>query len=72
MGTCKNHPDRETSYICLKHGYFLCEECLVCGDPKLYCTHRPSCIIHFLSKKKTKALGTTDHESASHESAPNL
>lgn len=72
MGRCKNHPDRETSYVCLKHGYFLCEDCLACGDPKLYCTHRPSCIIHFLTRKKRKDGDDTGHESASQQSASNL
>lgn len=52
MERCRNHPDRETLYSCLKHGYFLCDECLECGDPKLYCTYRSSCLIHFLTRKK--------------------
>ena len=46
MGKCINHPDRETSY--------LCEECLKCRDPELYCKFRPSCTIWFLSKQKQK------------------
>lgn len=36
MGTCINHPDRETSYICMKHQIYLCEECLHCMDPNVY------------------------------------
>jgi hypothetical protein len=51
MGRCINHPDRETSYICLKHGIYLCEECLECRDPDIYCKFRSSCPIHFVSKK---------------------
>ena len=27
MGTCINHPERETPYICMKHQIYLCEEC---------------------------------------------
>jgi hypothetical protein len=65
MGKCRNHPERETSYVCLKHGYFLCEACLACGDPKLYCTNRPSCIIHFLTRRKNKAADAAGIESAS-------
>jgi len=51
MGTCKNHPDRQTNYLCQKHNYFLCEACLACVDPKLYCKFRSSCIIFFTTKK---------------------
>ncbi|WP_457554186.1 ASKHA domain-containing protein [Desulfobacula sp.] len=51
MGKCINHPDRETSYICLKHNIYLCEECLECRDPDIYCKFRPSCPIYFITKK---------------------
>ncbi len=37
MGKCINHQDRETPYICMKHQMVLCEECLKCRDPDLYC-----------------------------------
>jgi len=52
LGKCINHPDRETSYLCMKHDKYLCEECLKCGDPNIYCKFRPSCSIWFLSKRK--------------------
>ena len=52
MGTCINHPDRETPYICLKHQIYLCEACLECRDPKIYCKHRSACPIWFMSKRK--------------------
>ncbi|MCK5835633.1 MAG: DUF4445 domain-containing protein [Desulfobacula sp.] len=51
MGKCINHPDRETSYICMKHNIYMCEECLECPDPDIYCKFRPSCPIYFISKK---------------------
>lgn len=51
MGRCIIHPDRETSYVCLKHGIHLCEQCLECRDPDIYCKFRPSCPIHFITKK---------------------
>lgn len=51
MGKCINHPDRETNYICMKHNIYLCEECLECRDPDLYCKFRPSCSIYFITKK---------------------
>ncbi len=51
MGKCIHHPERETSYLCMKHQIYLCEECLHCTDSKLYCKHRPSCPIWFMSKR---------------------
>lgn len=52
MGKCVNHPDRETSFLCMKHNTYLCEECLKCRDPNIYCKFRSSCPIWFLSKRK--------------------
>ncbi len=51
MAKCINHPEVETSYVCLKYNIGLCEKCLECRDPDLYCKFRSSCAIHFLSKK---------------------
>ncbi len=52
MGTCINHPERETSYLCMKHNIYLCDECLQCRGPELYCKFRESCPIWFMTKKK--------------------
>ena len=52
MGKCVNHQDRETQYLCMKHQVYLCEECLKCRDPKIYCKYRSSCPIWFMSKNK--------------------
>jgi hypothetical protein len=30
----------------------LCDACLKCKDPELYCKFRPSCMIHFLEKER--------------------
>ena len=54
MGKCINHEDRETSYVCMKHNIYMCEECLQCRDPELYCKYRSSCPIHFMNKKGTE------------------
>ena len=51
MGKCVNHPDRETNYLCMKHNVYMCEECIKCRDPELYCKYRSSCPINFISKK---------------------
>jgi len=60
MGKCIHHPDRETSYRCMKHQIFLCEECLQCKDPKIYCKHRSACSIWFLSKRKQRIAAEED------------
>ncbi len=52
MGQCINHPERETQYTCLKHQIYLCEECLKCKDPKIYCKYRSSCLIWFMTKRQ--------------------
>ena len=54
MGTCLNHPDRETSFMCSKHGIYLCEECLECRDPKIYCKFRSACPIWYEHKRKAR------------------
>ncbi len=50
MGFCIRHPDRETPYRCMKQEVYMCEECLHCRDPEIYCKFRPSCAIHFMEK----------------------
>jgi len=55
MGKCINHKDRETSYQCMKHAVYLCEDCLQCRDPELYCKFRSACPIHFMDKKGGKS-----------------
>ncbi len=52
MGKCINHPDRETSYLCQKHNIYMCEECIKCRDPEIYCKFRSSCPIWFMNKGK--------------------
>jgi hypothetical protein len=52
MGSCACHPEKETSFMCMKHGTYLCDECLRCRDPKIYCKYRPSCPIWFMHKRQ--------------------
>ncbi|OQX24690.1 MAG: hypothetical protein BWK80_19465 [Desulfobacteraceae bacterium IS3] len=54
MGKCINHPDRETSFICMKHEIYMCEECLKCRDPEIYCKFRSACPIWFVYKQKKR------------------
>jgi ferredoxin len=56
MGQCACHPGIETRFLCMKHNLYLCEECLKCQDPELYCKFRSSCPIWFLEKKGGKEL----------------
>ncbi len=36
----------------MKHGVYMCEECVRCRDPKIYCKFRSSCVISFLQKEQ--------------------
>ncbi|MBW2369252.1 MAG: hypothetical protein JRH15_15375 [Deltaproteobacteria bacterium] len=65
MGKCSCHPDIETNFICLKHNVYLCEGCLTCRDPEIYCKHRSSCPIWFIDKHQKG----WDSEKAEEESA---
>jgi hypothetical protein len=54
MGKCRNHPDRETSYVCSKYTTYMCKECFKCSDPEIYCKFRSSCPIWFVDKQKAE------------------
>ena len=63
MGTCINHPDRETSYMCAKHKFYMCEACLMCRDPEIYCKFRSACPIWFMTRRQA-ALDAEDKQTA--------
>ena len=69
MGYCVNHPDRETSYRCTKYALYLCEDCLQCRDPEIYCRYREACVIHYMLKSGD--LTTPPKASADHAQRPN-
>lgn len=54
MGKCQCHPEIETRFLCMKHNIYLCEECLHCQDPELYCKFRASCPIWFMDKRQQR------------------
>ncbi len=54
MPTCINHPHRETRNRCFKDEVYLCEACLKCRSPELYCKHRSACPIWFQERKGFK------------------
>ena len=58
MTVCVNHPEKETRFACMKHDIYMCEDCLQCRGPDIYCKFRTSCPIWFLTKRK----GNLDNE----------
>ena len=42
---CFRHPDKDGKYYCGKYNKYLCEDCLACQDPTIYCKHRKMCLI---------------------------
>lgn len=52
MGKCANHSDRDTSLLCSKYNIYMCEECLRCRDPEIYCKFRSACPIWFMHKRQ--------------------
>lgn len=50
MGRCLCHPERESRQICMKDSVYLCDECLKCRNPAIYCTFRTACPIWFMEK----------------------
>ena len=65
MKPCTKHPDRPTSYVCLKHDIYMCEDCLKCRDPDIYCKFRSACPIHFMTRRQ----GNLDGEDMSKEAS---
>ncbi|MEW6616160.1 MAG: hypothetical protein AB1401_11965 [Thermodesulfobacteriota bacterium] len=54
---CENHPDRRAISVCQKLGIGLCEECITCKDPSLYCKFRDRCVAWELIKEKKIVQG---------------
>jgi hypothetical protein len=52
MACNSDYHEAEPRYRCQKHLAYMCDACLKCRDPNLYCKFRPSCMIHFLEKEK--------------------
>jgi hypothetical protein len=54
MACCEQFKDGQQHYRCEKHEIEMCDACLRCKDPELYCKFRPSCMIHFMEKERKK------------------
>ena len=52
MGQCACHPEIDTNFLCMKYNKYLCEECLKCQDPNIYCKFRSSCPVWFMQKRQ--------------------
>ncbi|HOD15301.1 MAG TPA: hypothetical protein PK307_01350 [Spirochaetota bacterium] len=60
---CIRHPDRPGVHYCSKYGEYLCDECMACRDPKIYCKFRGSCVINELVKLAARGKrGVTSHD----------
>jgi len=40
----------------------MCEDCMHCRDPEIYCKFRSACPIHFLTKRKKNLDNEPDDE----------
>jgi len=49
---CQNAGADEPTYRCEKHRIEMCDTCLRCKDPDLYCKFRSACMIFFLEKER--------------------
>jgi len=52
MTCCEQPSESQRRYKCEKHQLVMCDACLRCKDPELYCKFRPACMIHFLEKER--------------------
>ncbi len=48
--TCVNHSENQGQYYCGKYNRYLCDDCMKCQDPSIYCKHRSMCLIWEFSK----------------------
>lgn len=51
MGKCLCNSEKDSSFVCLKDNVYLCDECLKCRNPEIYCKFRSACPIWFMEKK---------------------
>jgi uncharacterized 2Fe-2S/4Fe-4S cluster protein (DUF4445 family) len=50
---CFRHPEVTGKYYCSKYNRYMCEECLACLDPNIYCKFRKMCMIWEIAKYGT-------------------
>lgn len=42
---CPKHPDLTARFRCEKYDLWMCERCMECRSPEIYCKHRQQCMI---------------------------
>ncbi|MCL5036327.1 MAG: hypothetical protein M1269_04325 [Chloroflexi bacterium] len=42
---CINHPENLAEYYCAEDQVWLCDECVSCRHPGVYCKYRTKCIV---------------------------
>jgi uncharacterized 2Fe-2S/4Fe-4S cluster protein (DUF4445 family) len=62
---CYKHSDKTGKYYCSKYERYLCEDCVKCQDPSLYCKFRKMCFIWEVVKHGTPDM--QDAAFASHK-----
>ena len=64
MTTCCDNAEAGTArYRCEKHCLEMCNACLKCKDPDLYCKFRSACMIQFLEKERSAGRRQKSEES---------
>ncbi len=54
MSDCCCHTGADVpTYRCEKYGIEMCDACLRCKDPELYCKFRSACMVQFLEKERS-------------------
>ncbi len=57
---CPKHPDLPARFRCEKLDINMCERCLACRDPELYCKHRQQCVIWELTEEDRRTNPTKE------------
>jgi len=50
---CERHPDRKATGYCEKYNRYLCEDCMHCQDPSIYCKFRKQCVVWEIERHGT-------------------
>ncbi|MFH0974573.1 MAG: ASKHA domain-containing protein [Spirochaetota bacterium] len=58
---CFRHTDKPGKYFCSKYERYLCDECIACQDPNIYCKFRQMCFLWEIAKRGTPAMQDAAH-----------
>ncbi len=54
MGFCIRHNEVQTNYLCMKYNEYMCDTCIKCKDPEIYCKFRENCTIAYIDKERRR------------------